>query len=141
MDDALRTVGLARKAGAVEAGEEPCGAAARAKKAKVILLASDAADNTVRRAEHFAEQGNCPLLHTPYDKDSLGAVIGRTGCAMLAVTDIGLASLLASALEREDPGKYGEAARQLREKEQRARQRRQEKRQHQKNVKQGKKKK
>ena len=45
----LSMLGLALKAGRVEAGEEPVGAAARAKKARVIFVAQDAARMTARR--------------------------------------------------------------------------------------------
>ena len=39
----LSMIGLAKKAGQVAIGEEPVGAAARAKDARVILVAQDAA--------------------------------------------------------------------------------------------------
>ena len=55
MDKLLNLIGLAKKAGKLEVGEEPVGAAARSKHARLILIASDAADNTRRRALHFAE--------------------------------------------------------------------------------------
>ena len=46
----LSMLGLALKAGRVEVGEEPVGAAARAKKARVIFVAQDAAPSSVRCA-------------------------------------------------------------------------------------------
>ena len=49
-DPILHLLGLAKKAGRLEIGEEPVGAAARAHQARVLLLAADAAPNTVRRA-------------------------------------------------------------------------------------------
>ena len=55
MDKLLNLIGLAKKAGKLEVGEEPVGAAARSKHARLILIASDAADNTRRRALHFGE--------------------------------------------------------------------------------------
>ena len=51
MDNTLHLLGIAQKAGRLEVGEEPVGAAARARQARVILLACDAAANTARRAE------------------------------------------------------------------------------------------
>ena len=48
-DPILHLLGLAKKAGRLEIGEEPVGAAARAHQARVLLLAADAAPNTVRR--------------------------------------------------------------------------------------------
>ena len=42
MDNTLHLLGIAQKAGRLEVGEEPVGAAARARQARVILLACDA---------------------------------------------------------------------------------------------------
>ena len=50
MDKALNYLALARKAGRIELGEEPVGAAARAVKACLVVVASDAGDHTWRRA-------------------------------------------------------------------------------------------
>ena len=46
MERILSMIGLAKKAGLVEIGEEPVGSAARAKHARVILVAGDAAAST-----------------------------------------------------------------------------------------------
>ena len=48
-DPILHLIGLAKKAGKLEIGEEPVGAACRARQAKLVLLAADAAPNTFRR--------------------------------------------------------------------------------------------
>ena len=53
MDRALNYMALARKAGRIELGEEPVGAAARAVKACLVMVASDAGDHTWRRAKSF----------------------------------------------------------------------------------------
>ena len=58
----LSTLGLALRAGAVAVGEEPVGAAARAKKARVIFTARDAAASSVRRAYSFGRAGSCLCL-------------------------------------------------------------------------------
>ena len=50
MDKAMNYLSLARKGGLAELGEEPAGAAARAGKAYLILVAQDASDHTWRRA-------------------------------------------------------------------------------------------
>ena len=63
---------LAKKAGRLEIGEEPVGAAARAHQARVLLLAADAAPNTVRRAAHFGEAGGALWLQMPFTKAELG---------------------------------------------------------------------
>ena len=80
MDNTLHLLGIAQKAGRLEVGEEPVGAAARARQARVILLACDAAANTARRAGHFGEAGNVLWLTVPYTKAELGGAVGRASC-------------------------------------------------------------
>ena len=50
----LSLIGLCLRGRNLEVGEEPVEAVARARDARVLLLASDAADNTARRVRHFA---------------------------------------------------------------------------------------
>jgi len=139
VNNILSLIGLAKKAGRVEAGEEPVGAAARARDARLILLARDAAENTVRRAGHFADAGACLLTTVPADKDELGKAVGRTSCAMLAVTDIGFADAIAKKLAALDETRYGELSERLSVKASRAAERKREQARHDKNVKTGKK--
>lgn len=109
----LGLIGLARKAGRTEVGEEPVGIAARTHKARLILLASDAAENTVRRAESLGEIGNCPCLVSPFTKAELGWAVGRASCAVMAFTEVGFAGLDGQKLAELDPEQYGEAAGRL----------------------------
>ena len=141
MDKILSMLGLAKKAGRLESGEEPVGAAARARDGRLILLASDAAENTVRRATHFAEAGQCLLARIPADKDALGRAVGRTSCAMLAVTDIGFAEAVARKLAALDAEQYTELAEKLSVKAARAAARKAEQKRHDENVRRGRKKK
>lgn len=127
MDKILSLLGLAKKAGRLEAGEEPVGAAARARNARLILLASDAADNTIRRAKHFADAGACLCVRLPATKDDLGRAVGRTSCAMLALTDVGFAEAAAKKLAALDPAQYGEVAERLSVKAKRAAERKRKK--------------
>ena len=140
MERILSMIGLAKKAGRVEIGEEPVGAAARAKHARVILVAKDAGSSTVRRAFSFAETGACLCLTIPADKDQLGSCVGRTSVAMLAITDVGFAEAIVRKMAKLDSKHYAAAADQLQLKAKRAAQRRQEKLQHEKNIHNGKKK-
>ena len=127
-DPILHLLGLARKAGRLEVGEEPVGAACRAHHARLVLLASDAAPNSCRRAAHFGQAGNVLFLELPFTKAELGFVLGRGSCAMLALTDIGLAASLAERLAAEEPERCGETAQALREKAGKALQRQKEQR-------------
>ena len=141
MERILSMIGLAKKAGLVEIGEEPVGSAARAKHARVILVAGDAAASSVRRAYSFAQSGSCLCLTVDATKDQLGSALGRTSVAMVAVTDIGFAESVVKKLAAMDETRYGAAAEQLSVKAKRAAERKAEKLQHEKNVQQGKKRK
>jgi ribosomal protein L7Ae-like RNA K-turn-binding protein len=109
----LGLIGLARKAGKIEVGEEPVSIAARTHKARLILLACDAAENTLRRGDSLGETGNCPALVTDLTKAELGGAVGRTSCAVLAFTDTGLAAAAAKKLNQLDPDRYGQASQRL----------------------------
>ena len=135
---ALNLLGLARKAGRIEVGEEPVGAACRARKARLLLLACDAADNTARRAEHFAQAGNTVCVRTPFSKEELGSALGRGSCAMSALTDAGMAASFLNKLAAADPERYREAAAALDTKAKKVLQRQREQRQHEKNLARGK---
>jgi ribosomal protein L7Ae-like RNA K-turn-binding protein len=137
-DAALHLLGLARKAGRIEVGEEPAGAACRARKARVLLLAADAADNTARRGEHFAQAGNTRCVRVPFTKEQMGLAVGRSSCALAALTDAGMAASFLKKLAAQDPERYGEAAQALDSKAQRVLQRQREQRQHEKNLANGK---
>ena len=126
MEQILSTLGLALRAGSVAVGEEPVGSAARAKHARLILVASDAAPGSVRRAFAFAQTGACLCLVIPAEKAALGRALGRTSCAMCAVTDIGFAGALGKKLAALDPAHFAEASGRLEIKAQRAAQRREE---------------
>jgi ribosomal protein L7Ae-like RNA K-turn-binding protein len=105
LDKALGLLGLAQKGGNLAIGEEPVGAAARAGKARLILLASDAAGHTQRRAASFAAAHQTPVVQLDADKDTLGAAFGRTSVAMIALTDVFLAKKFLETLD--DPARYG----------------------------------
>ena len=138
-DPIAHLLGLARKAGRLEAGEEPVGAACRARQARLVLLAADAAPNTARRAAHFGQAGDVPWLSLPLTKAELGGLLGRGSCALLALTDAGFAAAVAEKLAAWDPERYGPAAALLREKADKVLQRQREQRQHEKNLRAGKK--
>ena len=120
MDSALSMIGLALRAGRLAAGEDPAGEACREKRSRLLLTASDASENTLRRAERFTREGECLSLALPYTKAELGEALGRGSCAIAAVTDLGLARAIAEKLGEG----YSETAEKLRLKAQRAAQRR-----------------
>ncbi len=138
MDKALNYLALARKAGLCELGEEPVGAAARAQKARLVVVASDASDHTWRRAKSFVAGTNQQCLRVPFTKDQLGFAIGRQELAIGAFTDAALALAFVKALG--EPEKHKAVLDDLQERTKRVRQRQKEAKAHQKNLRQGKKK-
>ena len=138
MDKVMGYLALARKGGMAELGEEPAGAAARAGKAYVLLVAADASDHTWRRAKSFAAGTNQQCVRLECTKDEMGLAIGRTSLAIAAITDPALALALVKSLSQ--PEKYADAAAVLEEKVKRQKQRRSEAKAHARNVKKGKKK-
>ena len=109
MDSIPSLLGLALRAGRLAVGEEPVGVACRCHKGYLLLLASDAADNTIRRALHFCQAGKTICLTLPLTKQELGSGLGRASCAMLALTDVGFAAAVAEKLAQLDPEAYGPA--------------------------------
>ncbi len=137
MDKALNYLALARKAGRIELGEEPVGAVARAKKARLVMVARDATDHTWRRAKSFVAESEQICLRVPFTKDELGQAVGRTELALAAFTDPALALAFVKALEQ--PERYKNELESLQKKATRIQQRRQEAKAHEKNVRKGKK--
>ena len=133
----LSLIGLCLRGRNLEVGEEPVEAVARARDARVLLLASDAADNTARRVQHFAEAGQCVWLRIPFTKQELGQATGRGSAAVAAITDIGLAVAVVRRLAEMDPEKYDEDLAKLELKAKRAAERKSEAAQHEKNLRRG----
>lgn len=136
MDKTLNYLALARKAGYAELGEEPVGGAARAGKAYVIVVASDAGDHTWRRAKAFAAGTDQQAVRLPYTKDEMGMAIGRSALAVAAITEVSMALALISSL----PQPPQDAVAVLTEKTEKQKQRKKEAQAHKRNVRFGKKK-
>ena len=133
----LSLIGLCLRGRNLEVGEEPVEAVSRARDARLILLASDAADNTARRAQRFAETGQCIWLRVPFTRRELGQAVGRGSAAIAAVTDIGLAAAVVRRLAELEPEKYDEDLARLELKAKRAAERKSEAAQHEKNLRRG----
>ena len=138
MDKVLNYLALARKGGRAELGEEPVGAAARALKAHLIVVASDASDHTWRRAKSFAAGTDQQCVRLAATKEELGFVVGRQSLAIAAVTDAQLALALVTALG--EPEKHKAVLEVLTAKAEKARKRQAENKAHQRNLRKGKKK-
>ena len=101
-DNALNLLGLALRGGNLAVGEEPVREACKTRRAVLALTAADAADNSADRVRRWAEAGGAPQVRLLWDKETLGAALGRRLCAVAALTDRGLAAALAEKLVRTD---------------------------------------
>jgi len=134
---ALNYLALGKKGRLVELGEEPVGAVARAIKARLVVVASDASDHTWRRAKSFVAGTEQQCIRVPFTKEELGFVVGRQSLAIAAFTDAALALAFVKALPNAE--KFREAAENLDTKAKKLRQRRDEAKAHERNLRKGKK--
>ena len=134
----LNYLALAKKGRLVELGEEPVGAAARALKAHLIIVAADASDHTWRRAKSFAAGTDQQCIRLDCTKDEMGFVVGRTSLAIAAITDVQLAVALVNGLGQ--PEKHKAVLEVLNAKAEKQKKRQAEAKAHQRNIRKGKKK-
>ena len=113
------------------------GAAARAGHARLIVVASDASEHTMRRVQSFVSGTRQPYLRIPFDKDALGRALGRSACAVAALTDVALAQAFVRALGQ--PEEHAALLAELDERVRRVKQRQAEEKAHRNNVRRGKK--
>jgi ribosomal protein L7Ae-like RNA K-turn-binding protein len=92
-------LGLAARAGKMQSGEFSTENAVKRGKARLVLIAGDASDNTKKKFQNM-----CDYYHVPCcifsDKETIGHAIGKEFRASCAVTDEGLAKSAVRALHR-----------------------------------------
>ncbi len=111
-DKALGYLGLMRKAGKLEQGEDRAGEAVGEGRARLVLLASDATENAQKRVLRQLAGRRALLVTLPYTRDDISSITG-VSCGVAAVTDFGFAEAFLSALAAEDPLKYGELSAEM----------------------------
>ncbi len=89
-DNVLSLLGMAAKAGAVSSGEFAAERAVKKGKARLLLVAEDASDNTKKQFKDMADYYGVPM-YLYGSKETLGHSIGREYRASLAVENEGLA--------------------------------------------------
>lgn len=112
-DELLGLLGLCKKAGKLLLGEDETVSAALDHKVRLILMAADAAPNTVSKTRRAAVEGNAPCFQVELTKAQLGAAVGRAQCAIMALTDVGFAAAAMKKLSAADPQRYGEISEKL----------------------------
>ena len=137
MDKALNLLGLARKGGNIELGEEACSGVCRSGRARLLILSADAGTSVAHRAEYFVRGGKPPLLRVSYTKDQLGSALGRNVCPLAALTDVRLALAFVKALGEDE--RHAGLLETLQQGSDRASKRQQEEKAHKRNLRFGKK--
>ena len=133
----LGLLGIARKAGYIEAGEEMVYTSVTSGKAKLVLTASDLGNSSKRKVKSMLRHSNVIWLEIPVTKEELGLAVGRGGTGIVSVTDVGIAASFTEKLT--DLGdNYEEAYEKLRDAAERKKQRSKEAAAHKANVKTGK---
>ncbi|MFD3445505.1 YlxQ family RNA-binding protein [Microbacteriaceae bacterium 4G12] len=98
MGDWKSFLGLANRARKIISGEELVVKEIRSKKAKLVLLAADASDNTTKKITDKTNYYNVPLCKVE-NRQELGHAIGRDERVVVAVLDDGFAKKLLSMLD------------------------------------------
>lgn len=96
----LSGIGLAMKAGAVVSGEFKTEKAVKEGKAKLVIVAGDASENTKKKFRNMCEYRQIPIVFMS-NKMDLGSAIGKEFRASMAVTNHGLAEMVRKNLNLE----------------------------------------
>ena len=111
MSDVLQLMGLALRARGLVAGEEVVADAVSTHRARLLLVAEDAAEGTVRKARNLSA-GRLPVLTVPAGKEAIGGALGKGSCAVAAVLEGGFAARIGALLAEQNP-EYQEIAAEL----------------------------
>ena len=98
-DRILSTISLATKAGKTVSGEFSVEKAVKEGKAKLVVVAAEASDNTKKMFENMTEFYEVPM-YVYSDKNALGHYIGKEFRASLAVVNEGLARSIEDKLKQ-----------------------------------------
>ncbi len=95
----MNLLGLCKKAGKTGSGEFQCEEAIRSGRARLVLLAADASENTRKRFCDRSQYYHVPVRHMEVTKEELGQAMGQGERSCAAVCEEGLAALMLAALD------------------------------------------
>lgn len=93
MNKLLQSLGLAMRAGKLVSGEELVVREIRSGKAKLVVIANDAAKNTEKKVLDKCHSYQIPVIRFGTRND-LGRAIGKMERVVLAITDPGFAKMI-----------------------------------------------
>ncbi|WP_034447336.1 L7Ae/L30e/S12e/Gadd45 family ribosomal protein [Butyrivibrio sp. AE2032] len=94
---------LCMRAGKLKSGEFATMEAIRKRTAKLVIVSTDASENTTKQFTDKCKYYNVPIYYFG-DKESLGHAIGKDVRTSLAITDFGLSESLRKNLQDEQDG-------------------------------------
>ena len=97
----LSLIGLATKAGKTVSGEFSTEKALKTGKAYLVLVSSEASENTKKKFQNMCTYYKVPIYFYG-DKQELGKMCGNDFRASLAITDGGLAKAVMEKLDSRD---------------------------------------
>ena len=100
-DKVLSLIGLAMKAGRCTSGETMTENETKLGRARLVIVASDASDNTKKKFRDMCEFYKVPICFYG-DKDTLGHAMGKEFRASLAILDEGFARGILKELKKRE---------------------------------------
>ena len=97
MDKILSLLGLCKKAGKLTAGSFAAEQAVKDRKAKLVIVASDASENTKKLFHDKGSYRSVPVVLYG-TKESLGQILGTRERAVAAVLDSGFAEAIEKSI-------------------------------------------
>ena len=93
-------ISLATKAGKTASGEFSTEQSVKAFRAELVIVATDASENTKKKFQNMCEFYEVPIYFYG-DKDTLGHAMGKEFRASLAVNDLGFAKGIMKHIDSE----------------------------------------
>lgn len=100
-DNVHGMLGLARRAGALTAGNETVLNHIRSKRASLVIIADDASRNTKKTIINKCGHYDVPVIER-YTADELNKAVGKSGHKVFAVTDRSFAETIINRIEQTD---------------------------------------
>ena len=94
----LGLLGLSRRAGKLEIGDEAVKGACSRSLAKLLLIASDASERTTATFESIAESSEIPCITVSETREEIGNALGKRPSAVVAICDTGFSAAIAKKL-------------------------------------------
>lgn len=98
----LGLLGLARRAGMLAIGDESARVALQSKKARLLLMASDASERTKETFSFISESTEIPYVEVPESREEFGNALGKRPVAAVAICDLGFAAAIVKKLSPEN---------------------------------------